>query len=54
MLKHNPKVVTVDFILRKRDESFPIIESNELDWIKNVDPFSGGEYYDDSKSDLFW
>jgi hypothetical protein len=53
MLKHNPKVVTVDFILRKRDESFPIIESNELDWIKNVDPLTGGEYYDDSKAICF-
>ena len=53
ILKHNPKVVSVDFILRKRDESFPIIESNELDWIKNVDPLSGGEYYDDSKAICF-
>tara|TARA_R110002020_G_scaffold113236_7_gene260341 strand:+ start:9965 stop:11353 length:1389 start_codon:yes stop_codon:yes gene_type:complete len=49
MLKHNPKVVPVDFILRKRDESFPIIESNELDWIKNVDPLSGGKYYNHTK-----
>lgn len=49
MLKYNPKVVTVDFILRKRDESFPIKESNDLDWIKDVDPFSGGEYYNDTK-----
>ena len=53
MLKHNPKVVPVDFILRKRDDSFPIIESNELDWIKNVDPMSGGEYFDDSKEICF-
>jgi len=53
MLKHNPKVVSVDFILRKRDESFPIIESNELDWIKDVDPLTGGEYYDDSKAICF-
>lgn len=53
ILKHNPKVVSVDFILRKRDESFPIMESNELDWIKNVDPLSGGEYYDDSKAICF-
>lgn len=47
MLKHNPKVVPVDFILRKRDESFPIIESNELDWIKDVDffvPFESAKY----------
>ena len=48
-----PKIVPVDFILRKRDESFPIMESNELDWIKNVDPLSGGEYYDDSKAICF-
>jgi hypothetical protein len=53
MLKHNPKVVPVDFILRKRDESFPIIESNELDWIKDVDPMSGGEYFNDSKAICF-
>ena len=53
MLKHNPKAVPVDFILRKRDESFPIIESNELDWIKNVDPMSGGEYFNDSKEICF-
>ncbi len=53
MLKHNPKVVPVDFILRKRDESFPIIESNEVDWIKNVDPMSGGEYFNDSKEICF-
>ena len=53
MLKHNPKVVPVDFILRKRDDSFPIIESNELDWIKNIDPMSGGEYFNDSKEICF-
>jgi hypothetical protein len=53
MLKHNPKVVPVDFILRKRDKSFPIIESNEVDWIKNVDPMSGGEYFNDSKEICF-
>ena len=53
ILKHNPKVVPVDFILRKRDESFPIIESNELDWIKDVDPMSGGEYFNDSKAICF-
>ena len=34
-------------------ESFPIIESNELDWIKNVDPMSGGEYFNDSKEICF-
>ena len=38
ILKHNPKVVTVDFILRKRDESFPIIESDDLDWIRDQNP----------------
>tara|TARA_R110000822_G_scaffold200725_2_gene338228 strand:- start:350 stop:1051 length:702 start_codon:yes stop_codon:yes gene_type:complete len=38
MLKHNPKVVPVDFILRKRDESFPIIESDDLDWIRDQNP----------------
>ena len=53
ILKHNPKVVSVDFILRKRNKSFPIMESNDLDWIKNVDPLSGGEYYDDSKAICF-
>ena len=53
ILKHNPKVVSVDFILRKRDESFPIMESNELDWIKNVDPLTGGEYFNDSKAICF-
>ncbi len=53
MFKHNPKVVTMDFILRKRDESFPIIESNEVDWIKDIDPMSGGEYFNDSKEICF-
>lgn len=44
-----PKIVPVDFIIKKREETFPIFESNELDWIKNVDPLSGGKYFDDSK-----
>ena len=38
ILKHNPKVITVDFIIKKREEAFPIIESEEFDWIKDVDP----------------
>ena len=38
ILKHNPKVITVDFIIKKREEDFPIIESEEFDWIKDVDP----------------
>ena len=42
-----PKVVSVDFILRKRDESFPIMESNELDWIKDIQPFSSGEHFNE-------
>lgn len=53
MKKGRAKVDSIDFILRKRDENFPIMESNELDWIKNVDPLSGGEYYDDSKAICF-
>jgi len=52
-LLYAPKIVPVDFILRKRDRSFPILESNELDWIKNINPLSGGKYYDDSKSICF-
>ena len=42
-----PKIVPVDFILRKRDESFPIMESNELDWIKDIQPFSSGEHFNE-------
>lgn len=39
----NVKIVTVDAILNKRSEVFPIKESkkgNDLDWIKNYVPFS--------------
>ena len=35
---YNPKIITVDFIIQKRDEKFPMIESEEddLDWIRGV------------------
>ena len=33
-----PKIVPVDFILRKRDESFPMMESNDMEWINDINP----------------
>ena len=31
-MSYNPKIIIVDFIIQKRDEKFPVIESEEDDW----------------------
>ena len=31
-MSYNPKIITVDFIIQKRDEKFPMIESEEDEW----------------------
>lgn len=31
-MSHSPKIITVDFIIQKRDEKFPMTESEEDDW----------------------
>lgn len=33
LLKYEPKVITVDFVMNKRDYDFPINESSDFDWI---------------------
>jgi len=39
--QQNPKVVTIDFVVNKRDEKFPIGESkgnvNDFDWLEDTD-----------------
>lgn len=34
------KIITLDFLMRKRDEEFPLKESNEFDWIQQSKPSS--------------
>ena len=38
-MSHNPKIITVDFIIQKRDEKFPMIESegDEWEWAREVE-----------------
>ena len=39
-MSYNPKIITVDFIIQKRDEKFPMIESeeDEWEWAKTTQP----------------
>jgi len=30
------KIVSIDFILNKRDDNFPMMESNDMEWINDV------------------
>jgi hypothetical protein len=52
ILKHNPKIVPVDFILKKRDQNFPMMESemDDFGWAKEVNPFIPGK--DFSEDDI--
>ncbi len=36
MEKGVAKVVSMDFILRKRDDNFPMMESNDMEWINDI------------------
>lgn len=36
MEKGIAKVVSMDFILRKRDDNFPMMESNDMEWINDI------------------
>jgi hypothetical protein len=48
-LKYNPKIVPVDFILNKRDQNFPMMESemDDFGWVKEVNPFQPGKFFDE-------
>lgn len=49
LLKYEPKVITVDFILNKRDQNFPIMESemDDFGWAREVNPFQPGKFFDE-------
>jgi len=44
----NIKIVPVDFIIKKREEDFPIIESkgDDFKWIEDTTPFDPGKLFD--------
>lgn len=36
ILKYNPKIITMDLILNKRNDNFPMMESNDMEWINDI------------------
>jgi hypothetical protein len=53
LLKYEPKIITVDFIMNKRGEEFPLIESQDLDWIRETPPYILGDFFEERDSICF-
>lgn len=48
-MSYNPKIITVDFIIQKRDEKFPMIESeeDEWEWAREIDSSQLNPFYEE-------
>lgn len=45
--KTPPKIITIDFLMKQRGDEFPLTESEDFDWIRNVPSYKLGEFLKD-------